>query len=59
MSAVNFAVRDVITALVMPFDPKGHVDEPVLERLVEFQISVGVHGLSPCGTTGETALLRF
>ena len=41
------------TALVTPFR-NGEVDVEALENLVEFQIGQGVHGLVPCGTTGET-----
>ena len=41
------------TALVTPFR-NGEVDVEALEGLVEFQIGSGVHGLVPCGTTGET-----
>ena len=59
MSISDFSVRGVITALVTPFDAQGKLNESSLERLVEFQIRAGVHGLSPCGTTGETALLTF
>ena len=41
------------TALVTPFR-NGEVDVEALEGLVEFQIGQGIHGLVPCGTTGET-----
>jgi 4-hydroxy-tetrahydrodipicolinate synthase len=41
------------TALVTPFR-NGEVDVEALEGLVEFQIQHGIHGLVPCGTTGET-----
>ncbi|HEV2094605.1 MAG TPA: 4-hydroxy-tetrahydrodipicolinate synthase [Rubrobacter sp.] len=41
------------TALVTPFR-NGAVDVEALENLVEFQIGQGIHGLVPCGTTGET-----
>jgi 4-hydroxy-tetrahydrodipicolinate synthase len=53
----EFKIRGVITALVTPFDDQGLVDESALKRLVEYQIRAGVHGLNPCGTTGEHALL--
>jgi 4-hydroxy-tetrahydrodipicolinate synthase len=59
MSVTDFSVHGVITALVTPFDAQGKLNEASLERLVEFQIRAGVQGLSPCGTTGETALLRL
>jgi len=41
------------TALVTPFR-NGEVDVEALEGMVEFQIKNGIHGLVPCGTTGET-----
>ncbi|MCP3983206.1 MAG: 4-hydroxy-tetrahydrodipicolinate synthase [bacterium] len=46
----------VMTALVTPFRD-GAVDERVLQELVEIQISAGVDGLVPCGSTGESATL--
>jgi 4-hydroxy-tetrahydrodipicolinate synthase len=44
------------TALITPFK-NGEVDVEALEGLVEFQIRQGIHGLVPCGTTGETPAL--
>ena len=41
------------TALITPFR-NGAVDVEALESLVELQIKQGIHGLVPCGTTGET-----
>jgi len=46
----------VITALVTPFR-QGAVDEEALRRLVNDQISAGVDGLVPVGTTGESPTL--
>src|SRR5689334_21929477 len=45
-----------ISALVTPFRD-GAVDETALRDLVEWQISSGVDGLVPCGSTGESATL--
>ncbi len=45
-----------LTALVTPFR-NGAVDHTALERIVEDQITNGVHGLVPCGSTGESATL--
>jgi 4-hydroxy-tetrahydrodipicolinate synthase len=36
----------------------GTVDEGALRSLVEFQITNGVNGVVPCGTTGESATLN-
>ncbi|SMG55656.1 4-hydroxy-tetrahydrodipicolinate synthase [Paraburkholderia susongensis] len=47
----------VFTALVTPFKD-GKVDLAALERHVERQLDLGVHGLVPVGTTGEAATLN-
>src|SRR5512139_707977 len=47
-----------ITALVTPMR-NGKVDEQGLVDLIEFQITRGIHGIVPCGTTGESATLTF
>lgn len=46
----------VFTAMVTPFANDG-IDETALARFVEWQVSEGVHGLVPCGTTGESPTL--
>ena len=46
----------VLPAVVTPFK-QGEVDEEGLRQLIEFQIENGVHGIVPCGTTGESATL--
>jgi 4-hydroxy-tetrahydrodipicolinate synthase len=45
------------TALVTPFDAAGEVDLAAFRVLCERQIAAGIHGLVPCGTTGETPTL--
>jgi 4-hydroxy-tetrahydrodipicolinate synthase len=45
-----------ITALITPF-ANGGVDEKAFQRLVEWQIDQGTHGLVPVGTTGESPTL--
>ena len=45
------------TALVTPFTSKGALDEEAFEKLVDWQISQGTHGLVPVGTTGESPTL--
>ncbi len=44
------------TALITPFC-KGRLDEKAFEKVVEFQINAGTHGLVPSGTTGESPTL--
>ena len=46
------------TAIVTPFK-SGEVDYKSFEKLIEFQIDKGIHGLVPCGTTGESATLTL
>jgi 4-hydroxy-tetrahydrodipicolinate synthase len=48
--------RGSITALVTPFRA-GEFDEAAYRALVDWQITNGTHGLSPVGTTGESATL--
>ena len=50
------ALNGVLTALATPFRD-GHVDEEAFRSFIEWQIEQGVHGLVPCGTTGESATL--
>ena len=45
------------TALVTPFRQDESIDEQALSRLVEWQVTSGIHFLVPCGTTGETPTL--
>jgi 4-hydroxy-tetrahydrodipicolinate synthase len=51
-------IQGAITALVTPM-ANGRVDEKSLIDLIEFQIASGIHGIVPCGTTGESATLNF
>lgn len=51
-------LRGALTAIVTPFRDDGSVDVRALEALAAWQIESGIHGLVPCGTTGEGATLR-
>ena len=51
-------LQGVYTAMITPFS-HGQVDYPALKRLVEAQISGGVAGLIPVGTTGESPTLDY
>jgi 4-hydroxy-tetrahydrodipicolinate synthase len=52
------ALRGAMTAIVTPFRDDGSVDLTAFEKLVAWQVESGIHGLVPCGTTGEGATLR-
>lgn len=44
----------IFTALVTPFHRDGSIDEKALRALVEEQVTAGIHGLVPVGSTGES-----
>ena len=52
-------LRGAMTALVTPFDAENKVDETALGKLIEWQIAEGIHGLVPCGSTGEAVTMSL
>ena len=46
-----------LTALITPFK-NNQFDREAMDRLIEQQISAGIDGLVPCGTTGEGATMQ-
>jgi len=48
--------RGAYTALITPFK-NGKIDFVAFESLIEHQITGGIDGLVPCGTTGESPTL--
>jgi len=49
--------RGAMTAIVTPFGRDGDVDDRALRDIARWQVESGIHGLVPCGTTGEGATL--
>jgi 4-hydroxy-tetrahydrodipicolinate synthase len=49
--------RGAFTALITPFNQDGSIDQEAFRNLVRRQIDGCIHGLVPCGTTGETPTL--
>jgi 4-hydroxy-tetrahydrodipicolinate synthase len=47
------------TAIITPFNTSGDVDFEKLKELIEIQISAGIDGIVPMGTTGESPTLDF
>src|SRR5688572_22031598 len=45
--------RGAIVPMVTPLTPQGELDEPAVQRLVDFLCQGGVHGVFVLGTTGE------
>ncbi len=52
------SVRGAMTAMITPFRD-GKVDESRLRSQIEYQITSGIDGLVPVGTTGESPTLDF
>jgi len=53
-------IAGVLSAVVTPFaGPDADLDEPRLRELVDRTITAGVHGLVPCGSTGEFAAMSM
>src|SRR5262245_7274362 len=54
-------IRGALTALITPLRRTAggdlELDEPAIVALAESQIAAGIHGLVPCGTTGEASTL--
>ena len=51
-------LRGSIVALITPMHDSGDIDWPALQRLVEWHLQHGTHGIVPMGTTGESATLN-
>ncbi|MDQ6834422.1 MAG: 4-hydroxy-tetrahydrodipicolinate synthase [Chloroflexota bacterium] len=52
-------LRGSIVPIITPFADDGRVDEGTLERLIDWQIASGSHGISVTGTTGEPSALSL
>ena len=50
-------MNGVITALITPFKRSGEIDYKAFEKLLALQGDSGIHGVVPCGTTGESVTL--
>ncbi len=51
-------LRGILSALATPFTPGGaEIEESGLRELVDGSIEAGIHGLIPCGSTGEFFVL--
>jgi 4-hydroxy-tetrahydrodipicolinate synthase len=52
-------LRGSIVPVITPFDREGAIDDQTLERLIDWQIASGSHGISLTGTTGEPSALSL
>lgn len=49
--------KGIFTALLTPFDKSNHVNAAQLEKLIQFNLKLGVKGFYVCGSTAEAFLL--
>ena len=56
-----FMFEGVLPAIITPFkrNPSMSLDIQGLDRNIGFLLSRGIHGIVPCGSTGESATLTF
>lgn len=52
-------MRGVYTALITPFKKDGSLDLEAYHKILEDQCDARVHGVVPCGTTGESSSLTI
>ncbi|KLU60563.1 4-hydroxy-tetrahydrodipicolinate synthase [Peptococcaceae bacterium CEB3] len=50
-------ISGILAATVTPMDETGEVNYEEIARLTDFLIDKGIHGIFPCGSTGEGILL--
>lgn len=55
----TLSLRGIIPPVCTPFTEEHTIDVPSLERLIDFQLDAGVHGLFMLGSTSETATLTY
>jgi len=59
VTSASFVLKGIVPPVATPFTESHDIDIPSLERLIDFQIDAGVHGLFMLGSTSETATLTF
>ena len=52
-------IGGLFTAIITPFNRQGRVSSDCLAELVKFQVSKGVDGIFPCGSTGLGPMLSI
>jgi len=53
----NSEFKGSMVAIVTPMDSDGKLDLPAFDRLVDWHVQAGTHGVVVVGTTGESATL--
>lgn len=54
---VKTEIKGSLVAIVTPMDSDGNLDLAAFDRLIEWHIEAGTHGIVVVGTTGESATL--
>ncbi len=52
-------MKGIYTAIVTPFESSGKIDREAFRKLLRAQRDAGIHGVIPCGTTGESPTLSI
>jgi N-acetylneuraminate lyase len=55
----TYKVKDIIVALVTPFQEDGKINEDVFKQLIEYNIKQGATGFFVGGSSGEGLLLSY
>jgi len=53
----KFALKGVFVPMITPFKQNEEIDEEGLRAFTDFLVENGVHGVIPCGSTGEYVLM--
>ncbi|GAB4112506.1 MAG: 4-hydroxy-tetrahydrodipicolinate synthase [Candidatus Caldatribacteriota bacterium] len=56
---MSIKIRGIIPPMITPFDQKEKVDRKTLQKMTNYLIEAGVHGVFPLGSTGEGYALSF
>ena len=54
---VKTEIKGSLVAIVTPMDSDGKLDLPAFDRLIDWHVESGTHGIVVVGTTGESATL--
>lgn len=52
-------LKGIVVATLTPFKEDGSIDFNALDKLNDFLLDSGVHGLFPCGSTGEGVFMNI
>lgn len=56
---MEIKIRGIIPPMITPFDQEERVDCKALQKMTNFLLEAGVHGVFPLGSTGEGYALGF